>query len=179
MKKFLFAALFFMISAGQAQAAWTDDFLKDYDAFGIDRAVDNALENDITPNDILKFISSQNDAFKTKITMKALYCAGVDQDVMKEAAEKLGIGADDLGVALAESTEECGSKLALNDRDILDVPGDNGGNGHSGNSNDNDNNNGGGNNSGGSSSHGHSGNSSNGGGNRPRPASPSLPNQLN
>jgi hypothetical protein len=195
MKKTLFAALFLVMAAGQAQAAWTDDFLKEYDEFGIDTAVENALENKITPSDILKFILSQNDAFKTKITMKALYCAAVDHDVMQQVAAQLGISDEELGVAHEESIQECGSTLALSDRDRLEVPDTDGGNGQP-NNNNNSNNSGGGNsggnsgggnsggnsgggNSGGNSGGGNSGGNSGGGNNPQPPASPSSPAQLN
>ncbi|WP_339132925.1 MAG: hypothetical protein WGN25_11445 [Candidatus Electrothrix sp. GW3-4] len=113
-------ALFFLLTAGAAQAAWTDDFIRDYEAFGMDIAVKDALNNEVTPDEILTFIISSSEKFETKKGLKGLYCAGADRDAVREAANKLGITVQDLSVALEESIAECGDKLTLNDRDLFD-----------------------------------------------------------
>ncbi|MCW5200365.1 hypothetical protein VU07_00900, partial [Desulfobulbus sp. F4] len=115
------AAVLLFAGQGFAEWIWPKDFVDDFEKLGLDRAVENALDNDITPNEILTFIVSNNEKFSTRISLKVLYCAGVDRETVREAANKLGITVQELSVALEESVAECGSKLALNDRDILEV----------------------------------------------------------
>jgi hypothetical protein len=123
-KKALAAALFFLLMSGQAFAAWTDDFTEDFDKFGLDVAVENALANDVTPQAILDYVVKNKDKFSEQMSLKSLYCAGVDLDVVDRAASALGIIPQDIKSALQQSIEECGSKVALTDRDILetDIP---------------------------------------------------------
>lgn len=121
MKKALAAALFFLLMSGQAFAAWTEDFTKDYDKFGLDVAVENALADDVTPQAILDYVLKNREKFSEQLSMKALYCAGVDVDVVDRAASALGIIPKDIKSALQQSIEECGSKIALTDRDILET----------------------------------------------------------
>jgi hypothetical protein len=121
MKKRLVLLFFLLLSAQPALAEWTEDFTKDFDELGLDRAIENALDNEITPQEILTFIVSNSEQFNTRLSLKTLYCAGVDRDTVREAADKLGITVEEVSVALEESLAECGSKLALNDRDITEV----------------------------------------------------------
>jgi hypothetical protein len=128
-RKALAAALFFLLMSGQAFAAWTDEFTENFDKFGFDVAVENALANDVTPQAILDYVLKNREKFSEQLTMKALYCAGVDVDVVDRAASALGIEPQDIKASLQQSIEECGSKVALTDRDILDTempPGDSG-----------------------------------------------------
>ena len=99
-----------------ALAAWTDDFLHDYEKLGIDRAVEKALANNITPKLIIAFIID-NDQINNKETLKALYCAGANRDDVHAAAVKLGISERELANALEESIAECAAPLVLDDRD--------------------------------------------------------------
>ncbi len=117
MKKNIALYLFLiLITPTLALAAWTDEFLDDYEKLGIDHAVENSLENDVTPEEILVFIIT-NEKINDKSVLKALYCAGVDRDIVREAAIKLGITEQALYKALEESIAECGSKLVLDDRE--------------------------------------------------------------
>lgn len=117
--------LFILLGAGVAQAdeEWTDKFIAEYDDFGMSSAVETALSNDITPNEILTFIISNSDKFEEKKGLKALYCAGADRDAVREAANKLGITVQDVSASLEESIAECGDKKTLTDRDIIDNDG--------------------------------------------------------
>jgi hypothetical protein len=121
MKKILcMMVLMILFGAGIAQANWQDDFASDYDEFGMSVAVEEALHNDITPDEILSFIISNSEQFEIKKGLKALYCAGADRDAVREAANKLGITVEDVSVALEESIAECGDKRTLSDRDLFD-----------------------------------------------------------
>ncbi|MCW5207809.1 hypothetical protein VU11_03930, partial [Desulfobulbus sp. US2] len=121
MRNIYYAILvFILLGAGVAQAAWTDDFIAEYDEFGMSVAVENALNDDVSPNAILTFIISNSEKFEAKKGLKALYCAGADRDAVREAANKLGITVEDVSVALEESIAECGDKQTLTDRDLFD-----------------------------------------------------------
>jgi len=116
-------ALFFLLASGQALAAtWTDEFTKDFNKLGLDVATENALANDVTPQAILDYVVKNKEKFNSQLSLKALYCAGVDIDVVARAASALGLLDQVVKKTLQESIEECGSKVALTDRDILDLP---------------------------------------------------------
>jgi hypothetical protein len=112
----MFLVILFLAGATRAFAAWTDDFLNDYEKYDIFLAVENAIDNDVTAEEILIFIIS-NEKINVKATLKALYCAGVDREEIRKAAVKLGVPAEKLARALEESIAECGSKLVLDDRE--------------------------------------------------------------
>lgn len=126
MKKICIAVFLLAMAANSAAAAWTDDFVEDFDKIGLDKAVENALENEISPHEILTLIVSSNEKFDVRLSLKALYCAGVEREEVREAADKLGITVEEVSVALEESIAECGSRLALSDREVF-FPGDSGG----------------------------------------------------
>lgn len=127
MKKICIAAVFLLaMAANSVAAAWTDDFVEDFDKIGLDKAVENALDNEISPHEILTFIVSSNQKFDVRLSLKALYCAGVERVEVREAADKLGITVEEVSVALEESIAECGSRLALSDREVF-FPNESGG----------------------------------------------------
>jgi hypothetical protein len=103
-------------------AAWEQDFTDDFEMFGLDRAVENALARGVKPEAILALVVGNQDRFMLWSTLKALYCANISKDQVKEAADRLGISEEELGSTFEESMLECGSKLALQDRDILEIP---------------------------------------------------------
>ncbi|MCI5124996.1 MAG: hypothetical protein D3925_11105 [Candidatus Electrothrix sp. AR5] len=115
--------LLLLLGTGVAQAAWTDDFIENYDESGMSVAVEYALDKDVSPNEILTFIISNSKKFEKKTGLKALYCAGADRDAVREAANKLGITVKDLSMSLEESIAECGDKQTLTDRDLMDNAG--------------------------------------------------------
>ena len=120
-KNALAAVLLFLLSSSPALAAWTDEFTKDFDKVGLDVAVENALANDVTPQSILDYVVKHKDKFSAQLSMKSLYCAGVDVDVVERAAIALGIITEEIKATLQQSIEECGSKVALTDRDALEM----------------------------------------------------------
>ena len=121
MKNILYAIiLLILFRAGVAQAEWTEDFTDDFDEFGMSIAVENALNDDITPREILTYLISNSEQFEMRRGLKALYCAGVDRNTVREAADKLGITVEKVSTALEESIEECGNKMSLSDRDLFD-----------------------------------------------------------
>ncbi len=108
---------------GSTLAEWRENFLKDFKKLGLDPAVENALDHDVPSNEILTLIISQNEKFQIKMSLKSLYCAGADRNTVMNAANKLGITIETVSVALEESLAECGSKISLADRDLVDEPG--------------------------------------------------------
>ncbi len=129
MKKKLMIFLFVLLCPGLALADWKEDFVENADEFGIDHAVAKALDEDISPDEILTFIITNQENFRIRMSLKALYCAGADRDAVREAANKLGITVEDISMALEESIAECGSKLTLDDRDLMEEPGSSAGSG--------------------------------------------------
>jgi hypothetical protein len=119
MKKICAAVFLAAMAAKSAAAAWPEDFIEDFDKLGLDRAVENALDNKISPHEILTVIISGNKKFDLRLSLKALYCAGVEREDVREAADKLGITIEELSKALEESIAECGSRLALSDREVF------------------------------------------------------------
>lgn len=116
-------ALFFLLASGQALAAgWTEEFTKNFDSVGLDVAIENALANDVTPQAILDYVVKNKEKFSPELSLKGLYCAGVDVNVVARAASALGLIDEVVKKTLQESIEECGSQVALTDRDILDLP---------------------------------------------------------
>jgi hypothetical protein len=120
---YIMALLCAILIPGSALADWSDDFLEDFDRFGLDPAVENALDHDVPSNEILTLIISNNDKFQIRTSLKSLYCAGVDRSTVMNAANKLGVTVETVSVALEESLAECGSKMSLADRDLVDEPG--------------------------------------------------------
>lgn len=111
----------FAAAPGGAASAWGKEFLKDEKLLGLYLAVENALDKGIAPAEILAFITLNRERL-THPSMKALYCSGVDRELVQEAADQLGISKVESGRAFTESLAECGSKIALKDRDIVDPP---------------------------------------------------------
>lgn len=109
------------VAAGSSTTAWMKTFLEEAKKFGLDWAVENALDKGIAPADILAFIV-RNQEQLTHPSLKALYCAGIDREVVQNAADLLGITGETTSRAFEESITECSSKVALQDRDILDIP---------------------------------------------------------
>lgn len=108
-------------AAPGAAAAWGKKFLEEEEQFGLYIAVENALNKGIAPAEILAFITRNREKL-THPSMKALYCSGVDRELVETAAEQLGISKFESSRAFTESLAECGSKVALEDRDIVEPP---------------------------------------------------------
>jgi len=119
MKKIWCAAFLLMVLAQPVLAAedWTSTFAEDQSKYGLDVAVENALAHDVKPEDILAYVMKNREKFSVKMSMKSLYCASVNRDVVQETASKLGVAPEEISLALQESIEECSSKMALQDRD--------------------------------------------------------------
>jgi hypothetical protein len=109
-------------TADATSRVWTNEFADDADLFGLDRAVENALARGIEPASILAFVVNNKEKYLLWSTLKALFCANITKDQIKSAGERLGISWDDLSEAFEESMLECGSKIALQDRDVLEIP---------------------------------------------------------
>lgn len=120
-KKALAAVFFWLFLHGQAQASWIDDFTDNFEKFGLDVAVENALADDVTPLAILNYVIENREKVSPHLSLKAIYCAGVDPDVVEEAAQHVDISFLEIKKALEQSIQECGSKLALQDRDVDDI----------------------------------------------------------
>jgi len=99
-----------------AFADWAETFINDYNKLGLDRSVEIALADNVTPEAIIDLVIN-NDEINNKATFKALYCAGANRDEIHDAAVKLHVSEVELAKALEESIAECASPLVLDDRD--------------------------------------------------------------
>ena len=103
----MWVALFLLVPVFAA-ATWTDDFFADFDQFGLDVAVENALENDVTSREILQLAISDPATFRIAIVIKAVLCAGVQASIVRADALDLGIDLATFDVAFWEAQAECG-----------------------------------------------------------------------
>lgn len=90
MNKFILSTLLLLVLSTNAFANWPGDFTVNFRSKGVEVAVDKALREGKTPNDIiieglkLTNLNPQN-------LIKALYCYGAEGDNIKYAANKNGI----------------------------------------------------------------------------------------
>ncbi len=108
-------------AAADSNGGWTKDFSDDADLFGVDRAIENALARGVEPATILAFVVKKKK-YLLLLTLKAMFCANITKGQIKTTAADLGISWDELSEAFEESMVECGSKISLQDRDILEIP---------------------------------------------------------
>ncbi|PHR26296.1 MAG: hypothetical protein COA36_12510 [Desulfotalea sp.] len=111
MKYLITSLLLIGLTVSVAQADWLDDFTNSYKTENIDKAVDNAIQDGITPNLIVEHgltittINPQN-------IVKALYCAGVSGEDIYTAAQNNNISTLIITAGFQKSTVECGDKVA-------------------------------------------------------------------
>ncbi len=105
-----------------ALAGWMDRFEEEALGFGMETAVENALDDDVTVRDILGYAVSHRELFNESVVLRALYCAGADREEVREEADRLGISVEEVSVALEEAIAECPSKQSLTDRDMVETP---------------------------------------------------------
>jgi len=115
MKKFLIGFIFFFILPPMAFSAWTDDFLHIEEQEGLDNAVETALHNGISPQDILLFVET-NKKISQDMTLRALYCSGADPNQISHAATEVGVKKKEIKKVLKKSIAECGKELAIDHR---------------------------------------------------------------
>jgi hypothetical protein len=110
MKKIAFIIFSCLLIASVAHADWVDDFTSLFKSKGIEPAVSLALKDgkgpDVIINEGLKL-----EGLNPQNLLKALYCAGVKGDDIKEAADAAGISDILLVAAYEKSIAECGDKV--------------------------------------------------------------------
>ena len=115
MKKFLLCFVLLFIAPTMALAAWTDDFLQIRERDGLDNAVEDALHNGISPQEILIFVEN-NKNINEDMTLRALYCSGSDPNQVSRAAAEIGVKKKRIEKVLKKSVAECGTELAIDHR---------------------------------------------------------------
>lgn len=103
MKVLFIFLITFLLTCSSALADWTQLFLASYTEKGIDTAVVEALENEITPDQIMAYGLTVTDIEQPEL-IKALFCALVQPTTIYEAAETN---------RLPETTVSQGYQLAL------------------------------------------------------------------
>ncbi len=105
--------------------SWKDVFDDEFKDYGMAIAIENALADDHTAEEIISYIISKSfvvtnqDQFNIKAGLKALLCADASRDTVQKAANKLGLTDDIVSEAVEESNAECGKQIVLDDRDIM------------------------------------------------------------
>lgn len=112
MKK-LFCATFLCLAvvATAAHADWIKNFSAAYQSKNIDIAVTDALKEGTGP-DLIINEGLKIQGLNPQHLIKALYCAGVDGNDIKKAADAAGISDILLVAAYEKSVAECGDQLA-------------------------------------------------------------------
>lgn len=117
MKKVMVALLALGLSATVcfAKPSWMDLFMNEFTIKGIDNAVQVALENGATPDEIVKKSltlveqtqTSQDPLLKQNIA-KALYCAGLEGLAVQDVLEINNFTIEEVTSGYQKSVEECG-----------------------------------------------------------------------
>lgn len=114
MKVLLISLATFLFTCSPAFADWTQLFLSTYTEKGIDRAVVTALENDITPAQIMGYGLTIEGLEKPEL-IKALFCAPVQPNMIYDAAETNRLGEETVAkgyqLALAQCAEAMEEQL--------------------------------------------------------------------
>lgn len=122
MKKIITALMILGLSVSVANAAnWLDEFMDIYKNKNIDAAVEKAVEEGVTPDDIVKN-SLKIQTVNPQNLVKALYCAGVSGEDVYNAAKKNDVSELIVAAGFKKSKEECSDMVtdtqayALGDR---------------------------------------------------------------
>ncbi len=111
MKKILVALVLIPLFCTAASAEWQSEFNEKYISWGIDQAVEVALQDGVDPDSItregrsLVGLSPQN-------LVKALYCAGVRGKDIRDAAANNGVSDSNVTAGYKMSLAECRDAVA-------------------------------------------------------------------
>jgi len=111
MKRIVAACLFVLFSVSIVCAEWLVDFRDTYVAEGIDKAVENALKDGQSP-DLIVENGLDLEGLNPQNLIKALYCAGVNGQDIREASEKWDISEVVVTAGFKKSKVECGDQVA-------------------------------------------------------------------
>lgn len=111
MKKIIMACLLVLFCVSIACAEWLVDFRDTYVSEGIDKAVENALKEGKTP-DLIVENGLELEGLNPQNLIKALYCAGVNGQDVRKAAEKWDISEVIVAAGFKRSKAECADQVA-------------------------------------------------------------------
>lgn len=110
MKRIITALLITGLTAAIANADWIADFSDSYKNKGIDDAVEKAIKQGVSPNDIVeKGLLIQT--LTPPDLVKALYCAGVTGEDIYNAAQKNSLSELIVTAGFKKSKDECSEKV--------------------------------------------------------------------
>lgn len=110
MKRIITALMILGLSVSVAHADWLTDFMDIYKNRNIDDAVEQAVEEGITPDDIVEN-GLTIETLSPPDLIKALYCAGVTGEDIYNSAQKYDISELIVAEGFKKSTEECGDRV--------------------------------------------------------------------
>jgi hypothetical protein len=111
MKKIAIACLLVLFTCSIAFAEWLVDFQNTYVKQGIDKAVVVALKGGASPNLIVEN-GLQIQGLNPENLVKALYCAGVKGQDIRDAAAKWNISKLIIAAGYKKSISECTGVIA-------------------------------------------------------------------
>ncbi len=111
MKKIAIACLLVLVTCSIAFAEWLVDFQDTYVKQGIDKAVVVALKGGASPNLIVEN-GLQLQGLNPENLVKALYCAGVKGQDIRDAAAKWNISKIIIAAGYKKSIAECTGVIA-------------------------------------------------------------------
>lgn len=110
MKRIITVIMILGLSASFANADWLGDFMDNYTNKNIDEAVEKAVEEGITPDDIVKN-GLTIETLSPPDLVKALYCAGVTGEDIYNAAQKNSVSEVIVTEGFRKSKDECGDMV--------------------------------------------------------------------
>lgn len=111
MNRIVTALTVVLIFSSVAFAEWLVDFKNNFFNEGIDRAVELAIEEGVTP-DLIVENGLQFEGLNPANLVKALYCAGAKGKDIRQAAEKWEISEVIIAAGYKKSIAECGENVA-------------------------------------------------------------------
>jgi hypothetical protein len=106
MKKYLFLLTLLLVYAISVQAGIFENFYDTYTKKGMDQAVEQALKDGKSPDDIVKIAITLKGISYTSL-IRALYCAGAKGEDIRAAAEKYNIPEKTVVVGYKQNIDEC------------------------------------------------------------------------
>jgi hypothetical protein len=109
-KQVVMTSVLVLLSVSLAMAEWLTDFRDIYAKQGIDPAVVEALKQGAGPEQIMEN-GLQLEGLNPQNLVKAMYCAGIRGDDIREAGNKYGVTDIIVVAGYKKSVEECADQL--------------------------------------------------------------------
>lgn len=106
MRKLITSFILILLTVSVVMADWLVDFKDDYDKLGIDKAVKFAWDKDVDAFSIMEN-GLQLENLPPMQLIKAMYCAKIPGDKIRESAKNLEVSKQDVATGFKKAIEEC------------------------------------------------------------------------